>query len=154
MEAQKPLTHREDLFCAEYITCFNGAEAARRVGYAEKSAAKAAHRLLSDPRVKARIEALIKERRERLYLSADLVVIETLDTYQTCKAAKPVLEWDYSEHKMVETGLYQIDSKGATKCLELLAKFLGMDGKSIADKSEGPVFFKDDIPEAEGDDGE
>ncbi len=152
MDAEKPLKHREELFCAEYITCFNGAEAARRVGYKENSAAKAAHRLLSDPRVKMRIEELIKERRERLYLSADLVVIETFDTYQTCKAAKPVLEWDYSEHMMVEKGLYQIDSKGATKCLELLSKFLGMDGKSATDGIKPPVFIQEDIPTPAGDD--
>ncbi len=150
MDAEKPLKHREELFCAEYITCFNGAEAARRVGYKENGAAKAAHRLLSDPRIKKRIEELIKERRERLYLSADLVVIETLDTYQTCKAAKPVLEWDYGEHKMMEKGRYQIDSKGATKCLELLAKFLGMDGKGADSAIKPPTFIREDIPEPAG----
>lgn len=151
MEETEKLTRREEVFCREYMTCFNGAEAARRVGYEPKSAAKAAHKLLSKPQVIERVEQLIKERAERLCLSSDLVVVETLDLLQKCKAAVPVMEWDYSEHCMKETGLYQVDSKGATKCLELLSKFLGMDGKNMQDKDDVPVFYRDDMPEDEND---
>lgn len=151
MEKEKKLTRREEVFCNEYMTCFNGSEAARRVGYARESAAKAAHKLLSKPQVMARVEELIRERAERLCLSADLVVMETIDLLQKCKAAVPVMEWDYAEHCMKETGEYTVDSKGATKCLELLAKFLGMDGKQPPNTADLPIFYKDDMPEGDGD---
>ncbi len=147
MAEGEKLTHREEMFCREYMTCFNGAEAARRVGYEPKSAAKAAHKLLSKPQVMERVEKLIKERAERLCLSSNLVVAETLELLQKCKAAVPVLEWDYDDHCMKETGLYQVDSKGATKCLELLSKFLGMDGKNAQTETDVPVFYHDDMPE-------
>lgn len=150
MAESDKLTRKEELFCREYTRDYNGAAAARRAGYEEKSAAKAAHRLLSKPQVLQFVRELQKEQAERLCLSSDLVVIETLDLLAKCKAAVPVMEWNYSDHCMRETGFYQVDSKGATKCLELLAKFQGMDGKKVQDEEDGPVFYKDDIPDPEG----
>lgn len=153
MAKSDKLTRREDMFCEEYVaSCFNGAEAARRVGYDPKSAAKAAHRLLSKPQVLARVDQIREECVERTRISTGFVITQTVELLQKTTAAVPVMEWDYSEHCMKETGFYQVDSKGAAKCLELLAKFQGMDGKKAQDEDEGPVFFKEDIPEPEGED--
>ncbi len=139
---EKALSHKEDRFCLEYIVDYNQTKAAERAGYAEKSAAKKGCLLMKDPRILARIRELQKEQAERLCLSSDLVVIKLLELVDICMAAKPVMEWDYSEHKMSPTGEYQIDSKGAAKALELLGKHLGMFEKNEDTGGDtGPVFI-------------
>ncbi len=136
------LTAKEERFCLEYIVDYNGAAAARRAGYGEKAAAKQACRLMHRPEVMAHIKALQAEQRERLCVSADLVVIRTMELLNVCMAATPVMKWDYQEHEMVPTGEYQVDSKGAAKALEILAKHLGMDGKGApTGMDELPVFY-------------
>ncbi len=142
MDEKGMLTPKEERFCLEYVIDYNGAAAAPRAGYAGKSAAKQASRLLARPEVMERVRQLQKEQRERLCISSDLVVTKTMELLDICMAAKPVLEWDYSEHKMVNSGEYQVDSKGAGKCLEILGKHLGMfdkDPQSHVD--DRPVFY-------------
>lgn len=130
----------------EYAVDYNGTAAAKRAGFAEKSAAKAACRLLKQERVLARVRQLQQEQAKRLCLSSDLVVIRALELYEKCTQAVPVTEWDYSEHKMVETGEYTLDSKGAVRCLELLGKHIGMFDKDAYDSgASGPVIYVDDI---------
>ncbi len=147
-EKTEDLKRKEERFCLEYAVDYNGTAAAKRAGYAEKSAAKTACRLLKDERVMARIRELQKEQAKRLCLSSDLIVIRALELYEKCTQAVPVQEWDYTEHKMVDTGEYQIDSKGAVKCLELLGKHIGMFDKETQDRGDGPVFICDDIGES------
>ena len=148
MDVEKELSRKEERFCLEYAIDYVGAAAARRAGYAEKSAAKIACKLLKDPRVMERIRQLQKEQAERLMINSDNVYIRTIDLLDKCMANKPVLEWDYSEHCLVETGEYQVDSKGAVKCLELLAKMQGLLNKEPPMSGEsGPVYYKDDLPE-------
>ncbi len=150
---ERALTAKEERFCLEYTVDYNGAAAAKRAGYTEKSAAKAACRLLKQERILERVRSLQREQAQRLCLSSDLIVIRALDLYARCTQAVPVTQWDYSEHKMVETGEYQLDSKGAVKCLELLGKHIGMFDKDSSDASgSGPVFYLDDI--GENSDGE
>lgn len=139
------LTKREEMFCQHYTVSYNGADAARRAGYAEKSAAKAACKLLKEERVLQRIRDIQQETVDQLCLSRNAVVLKMYELLDICMAAKPVLEWDYSQHKMVETGTYQIDSKGAAKALEMLGKHLGLfDAKNVADGDTGPVFYTGD----------
>ena len=117
--AEAKLSMKEDRFCLEYLIDYNQTKAAIRAGYAEKSAAKKGCQMMKDPRILARIRALQKEQADRLCLSSDLVVIKLLELVDICMAAVPVMKWDYDAHEMVETGEYQIDSKGAAKALEL-----------------------------------
>ncbi len=137
---------KKEHFCEEYIIDYNGTRAAIRAGYPEKTAAKRACLLLKEEEVRARILELQEERRQRLCVSADFVMKELLDTLQRCKAAVPVEEWSYDEHRMVETGVYGFDSKGACKCLELLGKYLGV-GEDRTDG--GVVYIKDDVDDGE-----
>lgn len=144
---EQELTRKEEKFCLEYAVDYNGTKAAIRAGYAEKSAAKAACKLLKEARILDRVRRLQKEQAERLCLSSDLVVIRALELLDICLAAKPVMIWDYENHCWEKSGEYQIDSKGAAKALEILGKHLGMfDGSGQSDDS-GPVFYKDDMPE-------
>lgn len=120
------ITKKEDRFCQEYIIDYNGTKAAIRAGYSEKTARVTASKLLSKANIAARVRQLQKEQADRLQLSADLVLTKLYETLSRCMQAQPVTEWDYDEHKMVETGEYTFDSKGATKALELIGKHLGM----------------------------
>ena len=126
-EKSTDLTRKEERFCENYIVDYNGTAAAKRAGYAEKSARVAASRLLKQDRVKARIRELQKEQAERLCLSSDLIVIRALELYDKCTQADVP------------------DSKGAVKCLDLLARHLGMFDKDSQSASDGPVFICDDI---------
>lgn len=148
--AETALKPKEERFCLEYIRDYNQTQAAIRAGYPEKSAAKKGCLLMKDPRIRDRIRQLQKEQAERLMLTSDRVVIELLELVDICKAAKPVMEWDYDNHEMTETGEYQIDSKGAVKALELLGRHLGMFDKQDQPTGDtGPVFYsgEEDIKE-------
>lgn len=140
--AETTLKHREERFCQEYTVCYEGKRAAIAAGYKEKGAAKQACKLLKDPRIIARIREIQTELSDRMMITRERVVMELMDVLEICKAAKPVMRWDYIRHEMVESGEYQIDSKGATKALELLGKQLGMfDRQDGSADVTGPVFL-------------
>ncbi len=61
------LTRKRKAFVNYYIQCWNGAEAARKAGYSERSARFTANKLLRNPQIKAEIEKRIKE----LQMTAD-----------------------------------------------------------------------------------
>jgi phage terminase small subunit len=66
-EAKKPLTRKQQVFVNEYLICFNGAEAARRAGYSEKSARTIAADLLAETNISEQIQARLSE----VHMSAD-----------------------------------------------------------------------------------
>jgi phage terminase small subunit len=55
------LTDRQQLFIEHYLVCLNGAEAARRAGYAARGARQEAHRLLTNADIRAAIDARMAE---------------------------------------------------------------------------------------------
>jgi len=55
------LTYKQRAFVAYYLDCLNGAEAARRAGYAESRAKDTASRLLAQPHIRAAIDAAFEE---------------------------------------------------------------------------------------------
>lgn len=120
------LTTQQELFCQEYIIDYNGTRAAIRAGYSEKTADVQASKLLRNVKVLARIRAIQKDRLEKLAVTQESVILNLLEVYDRCMQAKPVLEWDCNEHKMVETGEYTFDSKGALKAMEMIGKHLAM----------------------------
>lgn len=151
---------RQELFCQEYIIDYIGYKAAIRAGYAECSARSTASKLLTNPDILARVRELQKERMERLSLNQDMVVLEIMDTYRSCRHGTPVLQRNKATGKWEETGIYQFDSHGALKALELLGKHLGVFEKKPAGGVEessnllekllegtGGEINTDDIPE-------
>lgn len=135
------LSGREKLFCEQYIICYNQTEAARRAGYPEKSAAKKGSQLMKRPEIKEYVMQLQRERSDRLCVSADFVLAETIGLLQKCKAAEPVQRWNYESHRMEDTGEYTLDVKGACRCLELLAKMTGADQRLTGTTEDGPMFY-------------
>lgn len=120
------LTKKQELFCQEYVVDYNGTQAAIRAGYSEKAARQQAARLLSNAAILTRVRGLQQEQVQRLAVTQDYVILQLMDTYRCCREPTPVLEWDPELGKMVESGKYQFDSKGALRALELLGKHLGM----------------------------
>ncbi len=57
------LTKKQEVFVSEYLSCFNGAEAARRAGYSESRARITASELLANPDMKKVIDTKVEERR-------------------------------------------------------------------------------------------
>ncbi len=57
----KRLKTRQEKFCRIYVGCYDGARAAAHAGYAVRTAASQASRLLGDPIIQARIALLQAE---------------------------------------------------------------------------------------------
>lgn len=55
------LTDKQQLFVQHYVACLNGAEAARRAGYAPASARQIASENLSKPDIRAAVDAALAE---------------------------------------------------------------------------------------------
>lgn len=128
MAEEKELTAKEERFCLEYIIDYHGTKAAIRAGYSEKSAAVTASKLLKKANIAARVRENQRIYNEtRCFDEKDRVLAEAWNIYDIATAAKPVLEWDYSERKYVETGEYQIDGRTAAKALDLVAKLCGFE---------------------------
>ena len=136
------LSPQKERFCLEYINVYEAKKAAIRAGYKAKNAAKQGCKLMKDPEVRARIEELQKETRERLMINQDHVILKLMKVADMCMAAVPVESWNYITHQMEPTGYYQIDSGGAVKALTKIGEHIGMfrkDDQPTADA--GPVFL-------------
>ena len=100
------MNRKQEVFIREYLVDMNGAEAAKRAGYAPGSAAGTAWRILRMPEVKALIGAELEKRRQSCEVSGKRVRESLADI-----AFAPA-EGAAVGHKI--------------RCLELLAKMLGL----------------------------
>lgn len=135
------LTPKQEAFIREYLIDLNATQAAIRAGYSEKTATEQGSRLLTNVNVSTRIEELKSQRAEKLELDAEWVLKRLKEISDKCMQAEPVMAWDYSERKLVETGEYSFDSNGANKATELIGKHLGMF-KDKVEHSGSLVVFK------------
>lgn len=133
---------RQELFVQEYLVDLNGTEAAKRAGYAPTGAAVQASRLLKKDKIRARIDELMRERSERTKIKADYVVESLREVVERCLQRTPVMKWDHTERRLKQAtdeegrSVWQFDSIGANRALELLGKHLDMFGsKSSAQPS-------------------
>jgi phage terminase small subunit len=143
------LNEKVEVFCHEYMVDYNASKAAHRAGYSAKTAYSQGNRLLKNVEVLSRVRELQIEKTKRLAISQDWVVHQLVDVIEKCIKPVPVMQWDYEEREMRQTGEYTFDSKGATKALELLGKHLGMYVDKVELKTEG-VTIVNDIPEGSG----
>lgn len=105
------MTRRNGRFIEEYLIDFNGAGAARRAGYQEKSAATTACRLLKDPEVKRVLQEKMAERAEKMQLRQDTVLQELKNVA-------------FANGSDASGAVVKMTSK--LKALELLGKHLGL----------------------------
>lgn len=71
-----PLSPKAEAFCREYLVDRNATFAARRAGYAEKTANRTGHNLLKDPRVQARVAKAGEIAEKRFEVTAERVIEE------------------------------------------------------------------------------
>lgn len=121
-----PVLVRMQAFAGHYLTCMNGAEAARRAGYAEKHAAKQAAMLLCHPKVcgfireqHASLLAKISTTQERVW--AEITRIAFLDPGQ--------LFGDDGELKKMQD--IPEDVRRAISGYKITTKVFGDDGESV-----------------------
>lgn len=98
---ERPLTAKQTLFCAEYLIDMNGAAAARRAGYSEKTADAIAMELLRKTSVAAEVKRLMEERSARVKMDADALLLRLVqeanadvsDIFDEDGTLKPVWKW-------------------------------------------------------------
>lgn len=120
------LNAKQEMFCKEYLIDLNATQAAIRAGYSERTARVTASKLLTKANILARVKELKEKRADELELDAYWVLKRLKDISDRAMQAEPVMEFDYTENKLVETGEYQFDSTGANKATELIGKHIGM----------------------------
>lgn len=144
MEAE--LNEKQVRFCEEYLIDLNATQAAIRAGYSKKTAYSIGWELLKKPEIRLRIDGEIEQRSKRTLITADYVIEKLKQVAERSMQDQPVMKWDYGEKMMLqetatildeqgeekEVGVYEFDSMGANKALELLGKHL----KLFTDKVE------------------
>jgi hypothetical protein len=122
LELADQLTDEEFLFCEEYlknITAPVALSVVRALPYEEMPHRKA-ECILHNPKVRDYLDVRRKIIR-RTYITKDDVLLRIMNTLDKC--TQPVAVLDKLGHP---TGEYTMDSKGATKLLEMLAKHFGI----------------------------
>ena len=102
---EKALTKKKKAFVEEYLKDYNGTAAAIRAGYAEKSAAQQASRLLREPEVLAYRDELVAAEVKAIGVSKESLLRKSEQLYRNFVDAD--------------------DSRGAAKALELQGKLIG-----------------------------
>jgi phage terminase small subunit len=134
------LTDKQELFCQEYIIDLNATKAAQRAGYSRKTAYSEGSRLLKNVEIRTRIAELMDERSKRTLVDQDFVVNSLLKVHERCMQQVPVMIFDPVKKALVQKkeevedeegnvtagGVYEFDSNGANRSLELLGKHLAM----------------------------
>ena len=81
--SEKKLTDRQEGFVVEYLACANGAEAARRAGYSERTARQMANENLSKPDIKSAItqkrEQIMSETEDKVEWLINRLTSEAID---------------------------------------------------------------------------
>lgn len=112
------LNDKQKQFCNEYLIDFNGTQAAIRAGYSKKTAKSIANENLTKPDIQQYLRELIENRNERIKITQDEVIRDIIEVKNRCMQLVPV-NGDLNIYKLV-------DSSGANKALDMLAKHTGV----------------------------
>lgn len=124
------MTEKQLRFSEEYLIDLNATQAALRAGYSQKTAYSIGQRLLTYPEVQSHIQKLMDKRSEKTAITADFVLMGLKEVALRCMSEKRVMEWNYEERCMEQktdsegNGVWEFDSAGANKALELLGRHL------------------------------
>lgn len=126
------MTDKMEQFCQEYLVDLNATQAALRSGYSKDTAGSIGHENLKKDEIRVRIGELMDNRSKKLFIDAEFVIENLKEVANRSLQAIPVMEFDFEDKCMKqmvsESGnpIWEFDSNGANRALELLGKHLGM----------------------------
>lgn len=147
-EREYKLTPRERKFCEAYVRLGKKEAAAIEAGYSPTSAAAQASRMLKKDNILAYTRTIQKHAREELGIDDNWAVLQAVEIYNRCMLTEPVMKWDYEQHKMVESGEYTFNAKGAIGALNLIKELLGL-GDGDTDKLKGAITIINNIKDGD-----
>lgn len=159
------MTDKQIRFCEEYLIDLNATQAAIRAGYSPKTASEQSSRLLTNVKIRARIDEGIAEQSRRTGINADRVVrelarvglVNPADVINTDKvtikrdasrddtAAIATVKVKVSDSEQGSSIEREIKFHDKNKALELLGRHLGMFNDKLNITGEGTVKIVDDI---------
>jgi phage terminase small subunit len=124
------LTPKQRTFADAFILTGNATAAALEAGYPQSSAHVNGSKLVRNSKVAAYIAmkrpVIVAAVEEKQWLTTEYVLTNLKEMTERCMQKTPVMEWSPEEKRMVATGEWAFDSKGAGKALELLGRYLKM----------------------------
>lgn len=124
------LSPKRARFVEEYLIDLNATQAAIRAGYSPKTADVQGPRLLGKVSVKAEIDKALAARSKTNALTVEWVLENLQNVAERCQQRQPVMITIKGKREQVkdEEGrdVWQFDSAGANRALELIGKHKGM----------------------------
>jgi len=130
------LNEKQRRFVAEYLIDLNATQAAIRAGYSRHTAKSQGQRLLTNVAIAAAVGTKTQKQIEKLDISADYVLRGLKEVGERCMTRVPVMVRD-GRHLVQKTdengeGVWEFDSAGANRALELLGKHLALFTDKLA----------------------
>lgn len=147
-KSEQKLTDKQAMFCKEYMIDLNATQAAIRAGYSEHTAQEIGSQNLSKLLIHEEIQRLMKERSNKVELTAEYILNNIIEIGNRCMQRVPVMvragkswkqkeEWainpETDEEELV--GVWEFREGGALKAQELLGKHL----KLFVDKERADI---------------
>lgn len=152
---RKNLRPKQRKFLAEYLKDHNGTQAAIRAGYSKRTANEQSAKMLAKDSFRAFVEADLRKAEEDAGITATYVLKSLKEVAERCMTHVPVMEFDHEEKELkqkmvwdkakgIDVGLYEFDSTGANRSLELLGKHkkLFTDKTEITGKDGQPLLIQ------------
>ena len=160
------LNRRQELFCHEFLKDLNATKAAQRSGYSKKTCPATGAENLHKPKIKARIQALMEKRQEKVEVDSDRVVqrlaniafghiglvctwtdkgLDLIEKSELSEESLSIILEIHSKPILDPKGKpiaheCKVRMKDSLKALEMLSKHLGLlDGKSQSSKNTSHV---------------
>jgi phage terminase small subunit len=117
--------HRK--FIAEYLKDQNATQAAIRAGYSKNTARSIGCELLTNPNIHKAIESALTRNMDKAEVTAESIIVRLNELANRCMQAQPVLgPFGIQRTNWKGEGVWEFDSSGAARALELLGKTRGM----------------------------
>lgn len=122
------MTPKQQRFVEEYLIDLNATQAAMRAGYSQQTAHSIGHENLSKPEIAEAIAKAAADRAERVKIDADYVLRQAVKLHERCMQEVSPMTDRKGDPVRDEAGnpLYEFDSLGASKALELVGKHVAV----------------------------